>query len=199
MSGCAPTEQEKFRELQQQLNTMAIERIDLESRLAKRDATIQSLQQQLANLRARGQAPPVPLFEIDRVEILDISGGTDLDGKLGDDAVTVYFRPVDGDGDVLKRGGEITIKLLDHTPAGQTRQVGYVHITDSDEIRRCWYGKFWTRHYKIVVPIARGADLKPGQEIDIYLVFVDFATGRPYPGRKVIRMNLVNADEDIEP
>lgn len=153
----------------------------------------------MANLRARGQAPPAPLFDIDRIEILGITSGTDLDGDLVDDAATVYFRPLDRVGDVVKRGGEITIKLFDHAFPGGSRQVGYLHVSDSDQIRRCWYGKFWTNHYKVVVPFAPGADLRAGQEVDIYVRFLDLSTGRPFTARKVIKVDVVNPDETVEP
>ena len=64
-SGCGTGEAEKFRALRQELNAVKLANIDLENRLAGRDANIEGLETQLANLRASGNAPLEPFFEID--------------------------------------------------------------------------------------------------------------------------------------
>lgn len=191
-SGCGPGEAEKFRALNQELNAVKVANMDLETRLAKRDATIEGLETQLTNLRASGNAPLEPLFAIDRLEILDITSGKDSDGRPGDDAAVVYFRPVDRDGDVLKRGGRITIKLFDHVAAEGSRQIGAVRLGDPELIRQAWYGKFWTDHYKAIVPFAPGAELRPGQELDVLVEFTDAMTGRTFRARKVIVLSIVS-------
>ncbi len=191
-SGCGAGEAEKFRALHQELNAVKLANIELENRLAERDTTIESLRTQLANLRASGNVPLEPLFEVDRIEILDLTSGVDTDGAIGDDAVAVYFRPVDRDGHVLKRGGEITIRLFDHVSTDVSRQVGEVQLRDAEAIRQAWYGRFWTNHYKVVVPFAPGSDLKPGQELDVLVEFVDAMTGRPFRARQVIRLDMAN-------
>ncbi|NOS99029.1 MAG: hypothetical protein HOP29_00185 [Phycisphaerales bacterium] len=194
--GCGPTEQEKFRVLSQEINRLKVETIELEEQLAGRDARIESLTGQIRNLQTEGRLPPSPLFEIEKVVILDISDGVNLDDRPGDDGVAVYFRPVDADGDVLKVGGPITIKLLDHAEPGQTRTVGFALLTDADFIRKAWYGRFWTNHYKVEVPFTAGFEPKPGQEIDIWMEFVDLATGRPFTATKTIAVEAIRSDAD---
>ena len=192
--GCGPSEAEKFRDLSRQINALKIEKIELEERLAKRDAAIEGLEGQLRRLREAGMAPPAPLFEVDRIEILGISGAIDTDGQTGVDAVAVYIRPLDRDGDVLKRGGVIDVRLIDFASSEGPRQVGGVRVEDADAIRRSWYGKFWTNHYKVVVPLAPGAGLRAGQELDIVAEFVDAATGRLHRARRVVTLNIVRAE-----
>ncbi len=198
---CAPTEAEQFRALSQEVNRMKVENIDLERRLGSRDATIAVLQQQLANLRAGAGAPQAPLFDIEKLDILDLTSGADIDGLPGDDAIAVYFRPVDSDGDALKRGGHITVKLFDHTDSGPagSRQIGYLNVVKPDAIAGAWYGKFWTNHYKLIVPIAPEANLSAGQEVDVLVQFVDQITGIVYTARKVVRINLVRPDPAFKP
>lgn len=191
-AGCGPGEAEKFRALHQELNAVKVANIDLDNRLARRDATIEGLEAQLANLRASGKAPLEPLFAIDRIEVLDITSGTDRDGRAGDDAAVVYFRPVDRDRDVLKRGGLIAIKLFDHVAAAGSRQIGQARLSDQELIRQAWYGKFWTDHYKVIVPFAPDAELKPGQELDVLVEFTDAMTGRTFRARKVIVLSIVS-------
>jgi hypothetical protein len=189
-SGCGTGEAQKFRALYQELNAVKLANIELENRLAERDAIIESLETQLANLRASGNIPLQPWFEVDHIEILDLTSGLDTDGALGDDAAAVYFRPVDRDGHVLKRGGEITVRLFDHVSTNVSRQVGEAVLRDREAVRQAWYGRFWTNHYKVIVPFAPGSNLKPGQELDVLVEFVDAMTGRPFRARKVIRLDI---------
>ncbi len=195
VGGCGPTEQEKFRALYQQVNALKVETIELQEQIQARDDTVEGYKQQLKGLRDRGLAPPAPIFDVDRIAILGLTSGTDLDGVPGDDAITVYFQPLDRTGDVVKRGGQITVKLFDHSPPTKSLQVGFVHLGTADQIRAAWYGKFWTNHYKIVVPIAENAKLHAGAEIDIYVAFVDAATGRRLTARKAVKIVARTSDE----
>jgi len=188
VGACGPTEQEKFRALYQQVNAFKVKTIELQDQVQARDDTIESYKQQLKGLRDRGLAPPEPIFDVDRIAILGLTSGTDLDGEPGDDAVTVYFQPLDQVGDVVKRGGKITVKLFDHSPPTKSLEIGFVHLVSADQIRAAWYGKFWTNHYKIVVPIAESAKLHAGAEVDIYVAFVDAATGRRLTARKAVKV-----------
>ncbi len=194
LSACTQTEQDRFPDLLQERNELEVEIGQLEDRLAGRDAKIASLEAQLQNLRDRGVLPPAPVFGIDHLEILDVTSGTNTDGVPGDDAVTVYLRPVDKDGDVLKRAGKISIKLLDNTPIAAPVVLGTWVDDDHERIRKLWYGKFWTNHYKIDVPFFLHVELRPGQEVDVHVTFIDFATGRPFTGRKMVKINVVDPD-----
>jgi len=95
--------------------------------------------------------------------------------------VAVYFRLLDREGDVVKRGGEIRIKLLlDNRAVGAPKLLNQTVINDPEQLREAWYGKLWTNHYKVVVPFAPDVSIRPGQEVGIHVTFVDFATGVEY-------------------
>ena len=130
---------------------------------------------------------------------LDITSGTNLDQKPGDDAVSVYVRPVDRDDHVLKRGGRIKVELLDLTEPGQPRSLVVTTIDDPEKLRGIWYGKFWTDYFKVIAEFPAEAELSPGQEIDVKVWFTDFSTGREFTARKTIKINLVSPDERSGP
>ena len=186
LAGCGPSEAEKFRSLTIQINQLKIEKADLQRLLAERESAITQLQEQAENLRRAGSGAGAPVFEVDHVEILKISSGVDRDAVPGDDAVAVYFRPVDRDGDVLKRGGRITVKLFVLRAQGPSSEVGSVRIDDPGRVREIWYGKFWTNHYKVLVPLSAGAKLEPGQAVDVFVSFVEAVTGREFTARHTI-------------
>ncbi|UCC28868.1 MAG: hypothetical protein JSU86_11775, partial [Phycisphaerales bacterium] len=86
----------------------------LERVVAQRDGTAARLHEQIENLQSFGPEHPADLFAPATIEIASLSGGADYDGQPGDDGVTVYLRPRDADGDVVKVPGRITIQLLDN-------------------------------------------------------------------------------------
>lgn len=192
--GCGPLETEVTRDLQRKVNALKVENINLNDRLAVRDAEIERLRKRLAIVGDKRGFPLGPMFDVRKIEILDITSGSDLDGKPGDDGVTVYFRPVDRDGHVLKRGGEIKIKLLDNSPLTAPTVLGNFVLNAPDRVRHAWYGKFWTNHYKIQVPFHPEVAVYPGQEVDIHVSFTDWITGEEHTARKVVKIRRVNPD-----
>lgn len=193
VSGCGPTPREIA--LEKQVNAKTVEIIELNDRLATRDAKIHAITGQLENVVRHGDVGGKPVFEIEEVQLLDITSGVDIDGQPGDDGMAVYIRPVDRDGDTLKRAGEIRVKLLDNTGIGEPRVISQVVVNDPEQIRRAWYGKFWTDYFKLIVPFAPGARLVPGHEVDIHVTFVEFATGKTFTARKVIKISRIDPDE----
>lgn len=198
-AGCGLNKDEIIRELQKQNNSLKVESIGLTRRLQFKDGKIADLEGQLRNLHLNHRIDMPLTFPIDRIELLGITGGADLDGVPGDDAVTVYFRPMDRDGHVLKRGGEIKVKLLDNSTSGEPRVLGMAVVNDGKELRRSWYGRFWTNHYKVVVPFAPDMSLRPNQEVDIHLSFEDFGTGESFTARTAIKVNILKPDEELGP
>ncbi len=199
LPGCGPTDGERFQDLTKQINRLKVEKIELEEQITGRDGEIAALESQLQNLRTDGLAPPEPMFQINEIEILDITSGTNTDGAPGDDAVSVYFRPIDRDGDALKRGGAIRIKLLDNDNADRPTLLGLRVDSDPEQIRKAWHGQFWTDYYKIDVPFTPNAKLRPGQEVDVHLTFLDRATGRKHTALKAVTINRRRPARDGTP
>ena len=166
---------------------------ELEETLAQRDrqlalaeATLEETQRRLVQARAITPEQLGKVFHPVRVEIASLTGGVDLDGRPGDDAVTVYVRPLDADGDVVKAAGDIRIELFGlAAPAGQ-RELGECRFS-VDEARQLWYGKLMTQHYTL-----RCAWRVPpsNPEVTIRVTFVDFLTQRVMTDQRVVTVRL---------
>jgi hypothetical protein len=163
--------------LQQENQALRQDRSRLERALAKRDATIADLHAQVENLQSFDPDRPADLFAPVKLEIVSLSGGRDYDGRPGDDGVTVYLRPRDADGDIIKAPGRITIQLLDNSDLDAPRVLGICAVTDPDVVRRSWYGRFGTNHYTIDCPFPPDVLSLVPRQVTVSAEFVDYLTG----------------------
>ena len=147
----------------------------LERTVAQRDSTIAMMQRQIGELKGFGPNRPADLFAPVRIEIVSRSGGQDYDGRPGDDGVTVYVRPRDADGDIVKSPGRISVQLLDNTKLDAPRVVGVYRFEDPERLRKTWYGKLGTQHYTLKCPFPPGFVSPP--RLDVKVEFVDYLTG----------------------
>lgn len=164
----------------------------IERRLAQRDATIAKNQRRIDDLMTFGPDRPADLFAPVRVEIASRSGGTNFDGKPGDDGVTVYLRPIDADGDVVKVPGRITVLLTDTTNLGAPRTLGTYVFSDTQQIRRMWHSRFGTQHYTLRCPFAEGIVPYKGRRVTVTAEFVDFLTGKTLRATKEVRISPID-------
>jgi hypothetical protein len=189
--GCAPPDPQ-LRVLRQKVDQLEVENDRLETGLLARGADVADLEAQVAKLLELGPARLEKLFVVDRIELVSRTGGADYDGQMGDDGVTVYLRPLDADGDVLKAAGEITVELLDTNDPGSPRSLGlYVH-NDPEQLRRLWYGGFLTNHYTIKCPWDPAIGPPANREVTVKATFYDFLTGRRFTATKVVEVALPN-------
>ncbi len=143
--------------------------------IAAQQATIDELQRQLQVARGLSDKDLQNIYYPERIEILGLSGGENLDGQPGDDGVVVYLRPVDRDGDAIKAAGEVRIRLFDlQAPEGHTLVGEYVFPVE--KLRSCWFGKFMTYHYALHCPWQHGPPAH--REITIRATFIDYLTRR---------------------
>ncbi len=149
----------------------------LERVVAQRDGTVARLHQQIDNLKSFGPDQPADLFAPVKLEIASLSGGADYDGKSGDDGITVYLRPRDADGDVVKVPGRITVQLLDNTNLASPRVLGVYVFDDPKKLRRLWHGRFATNHYTLRCPFPPGLKLPDDRRITVSAEFVEYLTG----------------------
>ena len=164
-------------ELVQQADTLRRENQRLERLLVDRDGAIALLNQQIVYLQTFEADRPANLFAPVKLEIASLSGGADYDDRPGDDGVTVYLRPRDSDGHIVKAPGAISVQLLDNTDLNNPRVIGVFDFTDPETIRKSWYGKFGTSHYTLKCPFPDGSTLPQARKIMIHAEFVDFLTG----------------------
>ena len=189
-AGCEPAGDKRLRTLQQKADALEVENDRLQRQLLEGDATLDDCRTQVEVLQALGPRRLEKLFVVDRIELASRTGGADYDDVPGDDGITVYLRPLDADGHVLKAAGEITIELLDTNRPGQPRSLGlYVH-NDPEQLRKLWYGAFLTNHYTIKCPWQPDVGPPTNREVTVKATFYDFVTGKRFTATKVVDVAL---------
>ncbi|MBI5865268.1 MAG: hypothetical protein HZB38_12310 [Planctomycetes bacterium] len=154
--------------------------------LAAQFSTISELNKQLLAARSIKPEDLDKLFYPEKLTFDSLTGGENYDGKPGDDGVTVYIRPIDRDGDVVKVAGDIRIELFDLSRATDNL-IGRYDIP-LDAARKLWYGKIGTYHYTVKCPWLHGPP--PGDEITIRATFRDFLTQRVLTAQTVVTVKL---------
>lgn len=161
----------------------------LERTVGKREAAIAGLNQQIENLQGFDPRRPADLFAPVKIQIQSLSGGADYDDEPGDDGVTVYLRPLDRDGDVVKTPGRIQIQLLDNNNLSQPRLIAVYDFDDPAALRRLWYGSFGTNHYTLKCPFPDGIRLPEQPRLIISAEFVDYLTGATLTATKEVEFS----------
>ena len=172
VSGCTTPGARARRVKDNEALRLRVER--LERAIAQRDSTIAMMQQQIGELKGYGPNRPADLFAPVRIEIVSRSGGQNYDGRPGDDGVTVYVRPRDADGDIVKSPGRVSVQLLDNSDLDVPKVVGVYRFEDPGLLRKTWYGKLGTQHYTLKCPFPPGF-VSPAR-LDVKVEFVDFLT-----------------------
>jgi len=160
--------------------------------IAERDATAVSLRAQIENLRSWGSDRPADLFAATSIEIASLSGGADYDGRPGDDGITIYLRPKDADGDVVKVPGRIEVQLLDNAVLANPRVVGN-YVFGVDKLKEIWHGRFMTNHYTLKCPFSPKQTLPPSRKLLVTVKFTDFLTGAVLTTTKQVTFRRIGA------
>jgi len=189
LCGCTPPD-DHVRTLQQKVDALTVERDGLERELTERANQVTSLEQQVGNLLRLGPERLGALFEVQRIELASLTGGADYDGKPGHDGVTVYLRPLDADGHVLKAAGEIVIDLLDASASGEPRSLGTYVYNEPAALRRMWHGGFMTDHYTVKCPWQPATGPPRSREVVIKATFTDFLTGKQLSAVRSVMVDL---------
>lgn len=193
ISACNGPPDDRLRTCQQKVDALTQETAQLEQELLARDGRIAQLRQQVENLQELGPDRLKAMFVVDRIELASLTGGADYDGLPGDDGVTVYLRPLDADGHVLKAAGEIIIELLDTNLPGTPRSLGQYVCNDPAELRRLWHGRFLTDHYTIRCPWDPVIGPPTHRQVEVKATFNDFLTGKRLTTIKTVRVDLPEA------
>lgn len=170
-----------------ELATLKTQLREKDNELAAQQVTLQELQNQLTVARGLTDEDLQRIFYPERLVIDKLTGGADYDGRPGDDGVTVYVRPVDRDGDVIKVAGDIRVQLYDlANPPGQNF-IGEYFIT-ADQVGKLWHGKLLTNHYTIKCPWPNEPPAHP--EITVRVTFVDYLTKRVLSAQSTCTVSL---------
>ncbi len=162
----------------------------LQDTIARRDALIAALSGQIETLEGFGPDQPAALFAPVKIEIAGLSGGADYDGQPGDDGVTVYLRPRDANGDVVKVPGRITIQLQDNTDSTSPRLLGGRVFDDPARLGKLWHGKFITQHYTLKCPFSAKTKLPTTRRVTVHAEFVDYLTGATLTAVKEVSISF---------
>jgi hypothetical protein len=154
--------------------------------LLTQKARIDELQRQLQVARGINEDDLKRIFFPEKIEIDRLSGGDDYDKKPGDDGVTVYIRPIDQYGDVVKVAGDVLIQIYDLAAPPGSNLVGEYPVS-VDQIAGLWHGRLLTGHFTIKCPWT-----KPPQHSDltVRVRFVDYLTKRVVEAQSVVKVAL---------
>jgi hypothetical protein len=158
-----------------------------DNQLVAQKVTIDQLNGQLAVARSISEDDLKRVFYPEQLVIDKLSGGADYDGKPGDDGVTVYLKPIDKEGDVIKVGGDIRIQLYDLAAPQQQNLIGEYFIP-VDQVAKLWHGKLWTNHFTIKCPWPKGPP--EHTEVTIRAMFVDYLTKRVVSAQSTCQVKL---------
>lgn len=167
--------------LEREIATLRDQLAEKDNQLSAQRLMIDELNRRLATARAISEEDLKKLYYPEKLVIDSLSGGVDTDGKPGDDAIEVYLKPVDRDGDTLKVVGDIHVELFDLAADG--KKVGEVKIP-ADEVGKLWYGKLLTYHYTVRVPWLEGPPAH--SEITVRATFVDYLTQRAVSAQSAV-------------
>jgi len=158
-----------------------------DNELAARQASIDELNQRLATVRSLSEDDLRKIFYPEKLTIDKLTGGADYDGRPGDDGVTVYLKPIDRDGDVVKVAGDIRIQLYDlEAPSGHKLISEY--RVPADQVGKLWHGKLLTGHFTVKCPWPGPPPQHP--EITVRAMLVDYFTGRVVSAQQTCKVNL---------
>jgi hypothetical protein len=188
-----------IRHLSEQVDSLKADVDHCTQELADRDALIAALRKRIKRNPTLEQINLKDLFVVDRIELVSLTGGADYDNQPGDDGITVYVRPLDKDGDVLKAAGEFTIQFYDLTTVGHPREIGIYVFDDRATLEKCWYGGLLTNHYTFKCPFGPAALKSRAREIHLRVTFLDWLTGRMFNTSKTVEISRVDPENTLVP
>ncbi|MBN1341169.1 MAG: hypothetical protein JXQ73_00730 [Phycisphaerae bacterium] len=185
-AGCdGPTTNERFRQLDLQVQELTDQVAKLNNDLATKNALIETQNKQITNLQRLGDKRLEKLYYVTGIQIERLTGGADYDGKPGPDGVTVYLQPLDQDGHVIKAAGDIRIQLFDLANPEGKRLLGEYRL-DVDHARQAWHGRLMTQHYTVKCPWPAGPPTH--DEITVRAEFTDYLTGKTFRAQKMVKI-----------
>ena len=161
----------------------------LERELSQKRDEVADLQLRIETLKGFDPKRPIDLFAPVTIEIADLTGGADYDGRPGDDGVTVHLRPIDADGHVVKSPGRIEVQLLDNSDLENPRVLGTYTVDDPRQLSKLWHGRWLTNHYTLRCPISPDIKSAPSRRVTVSVRFVDYLTGRTISAVKEVSFN----------
>lgn len=169
------------RELQQQEETIAQLRREREADRA----TIRALQSDRGTLPTLPQERLDELFTVADISIGRLTGGADTDlDQPGDEALRVYIRPIDSNGDPIKASARVEIELFELE--GESRRIGS-WSAGPDELRRNWISFGLVQDFVLTFPWQTAPTR---EKLVVRVVFTDLLTGRQFEKQQPVTVKL---------
>ena len=184
-AGCEQNEA-SLTQCHQSVEQLTAECDTLRWQAASDQQTLSRQKEQIETLRGFGQDRLLRLYFAERLEIADLSGGYDTDGRTGDEGVVVYLRPRDADGDIVKAAGAVVIKLFDLAEPEGGRLLGSSRFSP-EEIRERWHSRFLTQHFTLKCPFE---SLPAHEAVTVRVEFSDLLTGKTLIAEKLCQVRL---------
>jgi len=155
-----------------------------------RDELVSS-QQQIKTLQALGDKRVEKLPHVERISLGRFTGGIDLDGVPGDDAVRVYLQPVDQQGSIIKAAGEVKVQLFDLAAGPEDNRIAELSLSD-DQVSQRWFSGLGTNHFSFDCPWREGTS-PAHSEITVRVEFTEYLTGKMFTVQQVCKVALAGA------
>lgn len=145
----------------------------LESELRVRDQHLRELRTDVARLEVHNEAlqrelaatqqgtvlkvaPELsaPIHSLRRISLGRSTGGYDQDRQLGDEALQVVIEPRDGEDQVVKAPGTVSVTALEVSPEGVKTPLSSWNVP-AEELRRSWRSGFFTTGYVLILPFQK--------------------------------------------
>jgi hypothetical protein len=119
----------------------------IEAELRDKDRQLAAAKAELEYYRGMGQAMQtsrseragnVPMLPLQDITLATGTGGAELDGLPGDDALEVFLVPRDTDGAAIKVTGRVTVFAHEISPGGTKHPIGRWDIKP-EELRTHWH------------------------------------------------------------
>lgn len=188
MLGCNVVPGEKFQATQRDLQLTQEKVSQLEAKTAEQQETIRNLQARIAELRKMDTGAIDQLIVPVRIELANLSGGYDDDGKAGDDGIELFVQPIDRDQHVVKAAGALQVQLYDLANPDDGQLI-FERSFDLPTTRSLWYGRMWTHHFTVRCPWPEGRP-PAHNEITARVVFTDLLTGNSLKVQGVYKITL---------
>jgi len=172
-------------------------RLEQENRRLRAELTAR--RRQVQTLQALGDKRLEKLYHVERISLGRFTGGVDLDGVSGDDAIRVYVEPIDQDGSVIKAAGEVKVQLFD-LAAGPAKNLVAEFTFPVEQLSKRWFAGLGGSHFSLDCPWPAGpAGLtRPPahSEITVRVQFTEYLTGKVFTAQKLCRVHLPQSTAD---
>ena len=188
IAGCEDLQRQQQIETEKQRDAALAHAEELGKEVSELSTTVESQKKQIETLQGLGEKRLDNIFTVAAVEISRNSGGIDTDTTPGQDAVVVFLKPLDTNGDVLKAAGDVKIQLFDLAqPQNQTLYAEFTY--PAKDISQYWAGGMLSNQYTFRCRFPEGtAPAHP--DINLRVTFTDYLTGQTFTAQKLLKLTL---------